>query len=163
MPLHLAMLLERSSPLDSGDDHYRQILPLELADIRLSQETSDEIIASLCAEISRNPDEALISAVSFTGADLATKTVAKVLTNPPPPLTKREYSYALSLVSKFLPYRLAEDPEFLPKADLERLVQLTKELQYLEDSETDKSQQFIIRRHAAQLLESLTRLGIGGN
>jgi hypothetical protein len=59
VPLHLAMLLEKSSPLGTPDDHYRQILPPELVGLRLSSDTTEEIIATLCAEVSRNPDEAL--------------------------------------------------------------------------------------------------------
>ncbi len=165
VPLHLAMLLERSSPLDSGDDHYRQILPPELADLRLPQETSDEIIASLCAEISRNPDEALISALSFTPADLATKTVANILTHPPRPLTMGELDVALSIVTEYLPYRLVEDSEFLPLADLERLVHMAKELQNISEGEadTDRAARISIRHHAPQLLKSLTKLGISGS
>jgi len=131
VPSQLAKLLERSSPLDAGDDFYRLTLPPNLAKVRFSPETRDELIATLCTEISRNPDEAFISAISFTGIDLATKSVAMALVNPPRPLTISEYSYALSLVAKFLPDRLAEDPEFLPKADLERLVQVVKQLQDL--------------------------------
>src|SRR5437870_7290781 len=126
VPLHLGMLLEKSSPLHDSDENYRQILPPELADLRLSPETAEEIISTLCAEVSRNPDADLISAISCTGSDLATKTAAKVLTNPPRPLTMSEYSHALALVSEYLPYELDEDPEFLPRADLERLVQLAK-------------------------------------
>jgi hypothetical protein len=132
LPSQLAKLLERSSPLDAGDDFYRLTLPPDLAKVRFSPETRDELIATLCTEIARNPDGTFISAVSFTGMDLPTKTVAMVLINPPRPLTISDYSYALSLVAKFLPDRLAEDPEFLPKADLERLVHVVKSLQDLE-------------------------------
>jgi len=163
VPLHLAMLLEKSSPLDSGDDPYRQILPAELADLRLPDGTAQEIIAALCAEISRNPDEAFTSVISFSGADLATKTVAMVLANPPRALTINEYAYALSLVAKFLPYRLAEDPGFLPKADLERLVQIAKELQNVEEREPDRADRVEVRHHAGNLLNALTRLGIAGS
>lgn len=129
VPSQLAKLLERSSPLDAGDDYYRLTLPPDLANIRFSPETRDELIATLCAEISRNPDEAFISAISFTGMDLPTKSVATVLVNPPRPLTISEYSYALALVSEYLPDCLAENPEFMAKADLERLVQVVKQLQ----------------------------------
>ena len=163
VPLHLAMLLEKSSSLDSGDDHYRQILPLELADLRLPDATAQEIIAALCAEISRNPDEAFISAVSFSGADLATKTVAIVLANPPRALTINEYTYALSLVAKYLPYRLAENPEFLPKAALEHLVQRAKELQNVEEREPDRAARVEIQYHAGNLLDGLAHLGIVGS
>jgi len=165
LPLHLAMLLEKASPLDSGDDHYRQILPQELAELRLSPEAAEEIMATLCAEVSRNPDEALIAAISFTGSGLATKTVAAVLTNRPRPLTIGELDAALSLVAEYLPYHLAEDSEFLPKADLERLVQLAKELQNISEEETgrDRAARISIRHHAPQLLKRLTQLGIGGS
>jgi hypothetical protein len=163
VPLLLAMLLERSSPLDSGDDHYRQILPPELADVRLSPETAEEIMAALCAEVSRNPDAALIAAISFTGTELATRTVAKVLTNPPHPLTIGEADAALSLVTKYLPQHLAEDSEFLPKADLERLVQVAKELQNIDETGTDTAERIGVKQHAGQLFERLTQLGIGGS
>jgi hypothetical protein len=151
------MLLEKSSPLDSGDDHYRQILPRELADLRLSLETRNEIIATLCAEVSRNPDDAFIGAICFTGADEATRTVAKILTDPPRSLTMGEYASALSLVTKFLPYCLAEDAEFLPRTDLERLVRVVNELQNVEGGETneDRSAQITISHLAPQLLRSL--------
>jgi len=164
VPLHLAMLLEKSSSLDAGDDFYLWILPRALADLQLSQDTSEEIIAAVCAEISRNPDEALISVVSSTGSDLATKTVAKILAKPPRPLTMGEYSHALSLVTKFLPYCLEEDMEFLPKSDLERLVQLAKELQNSGGPETneDRSARIMINNFAPQLIDRLKQLGIGG-
>lgn len=160
---HLAKLLEKSCPLHDSDDFYRWVLPPELADVRLSKETSEEIIAALCAEVSCNPDEALISAMSFTGADLVTKTVAVVLASPPRPLAVSEYAYALSLVSKFLPDCLAEDPQFVPKADLERIVKLAKELQNLEDSEPNKAWRVGIRRDADNLLKRLAQLGIVGS
>jgi len=165
VPLHLAMLLEKSSPLDSGDKHYRQILPPELADLRLSPETADEIISTLCAEVSRNPDEALIAAVSFTGADLATKTVTKTLTNPPRPLTMAEYQAALATLNCYLPYRLSKDSEFLSKDDLERLVKLAEELQNVAEIGTgaDRSARIGVRHHAAQFLKSLRTFGIVGS
>lgn len=163
LPLHLAMLLEKASPLDSGDDHYRQILPPELAELRLSPETAEEIMATLCAEVSRNPDEALIAAISFTGSGLATKTAVAVLTDRPRPLTMGELDASLSLVTEYLPYHLAEDPEFLPKADLERLVQLTNELQNTSEGEgetdKDRAARISIGHHAPQLLRRLTQLG----
>src|SRR5271167_4181996 len=83
LPLHLAMLLESASSIADGENFYRSILPPELANLRLSPETCEEIINILCLEVASNPDEAFISAMSFNGSDLATKTVAMVLTNPP--------------------------------------------------------------------------------
>jgi len=38
--LHLAMLVEKSSALDHGDEHYRQILPPNLAELSLDPTTS---------------------------------------------------------------------------------------------------------------------------
>jgi len=134
---YLTKLLEKSSPLDAGDDYYRLTLPSDLAKVRFSPETRDEIIAALCAEISRNPDEAFISAVSFTGLSLPTKTVAMLIVNPPRPLTISEFSYALALVAEYLPYDLMEDPEFLPKTDLERLVQVVQHLPDVESGENE--------------------------
>lgn len=157
---HLARLLERSSSLHDSDELYRSILPPELADIRLSKETCDEVVSTLCAEISRNPDEALISAISFSGADLATKTVAEVLASPPRPLTMSEYAYSLSLVSKFLGFCLQEDPEFLSKEDVARLVQLAKKLEEIEDDESERALRVEVKHHASNLLRSLAHLGI---
>jgi hypothetical protein len=162
VPMQLAMLLEKSSPSDHGDDHYRQILPPEIAGLRLSPETSEEIIETLCAEVSCNPDQALIFVISFTGADLATKIVSEILTNPPRPLTMAEYGAALALVNFFLPDRLAEDPEFLPQTDLVRLIQVVTELRNIEESESDRSERIQLRRLAPQLLKRLKKLGIGG-
>src|SRR5690348_8456351 len=111
--LQLAMLLEKSSRAVS-DDNYREVLPPELVALRLSPETTEEIIGTLCAEVSRNPDDALIGVLSFTRADLAIKTAAQIVTNPPRPLTMGEYGKALLIVANCLPDRLAEKPEFLP-------------------------------------------------
>jgi hypothetical protein len=160
---HLSSLLKRSSPLDAGDLHYRLTLPPDLANLRLSEETRDEIIAALCVEISRNPNEAFISAISFTGMPLATKTVAMALVNPPRPMTISEYSYALSLVNEYLPYRLVEDPEFLPKTDLERLVQVVAGLQDIEGRETieDRVAQQQIKYFVPRFLKVLKQVEIG--
>lgn len=167
VPWHLALLLEKSARLDRGDDlegvegDYGRILPAELAALRLSPETSKEIIATLCMEVSRNPDPCLISTSLSTGADLAIKTVSKVLMNPPRLLTLSEYAIALSYLAKFLPSRLSKDSEFLPKSDLEQLALVVKELQKVERVETDedKSARITIREFAPQLLDSLTELG----
>lgn len=167
VPWHLALLLEKSARLERGDDlegvedDYRRILPAELASLRLSPETSKEIIATLCIEVSRNPDHFLMSTCLSTGADLAIRTVSGILTNPPRLLTLSEYAIALSHLAKFLPSRLSKDSEFLPKSDLEQLALVVKELQKVERVETDedKSARITIREFAPQLLESLTELG----
>jgi len=160
---YLAKLLASSAPLHGGDDIIREHLPPELADVWLSQETCGEIIATLCEEISRNPNGDLIAAMSLAGADLATKTVAMVVVNPPRPLAFSEYIYALMLLGRCLPYELAEDPGFLPKADLERLVQSLKELSNLEESGPDRGYQFHAKHYARSLLRRLAQLGIRGS
>lgn len=160
LPSQLTMLLEKSSPMKDQDDFYNSVLPPELSGLKLSREDADEIIASLCAEISRNPDEALISVVSFAGSDLPTKTVAEVLANPPRPLTMSENTYATSLVSKFLPLILIEDREFISKADLGKLVELAKEFQTLEETGPDRSCVVEVKHHSANLLKGLAHLGI---
>jgi hypothetical protein len=171
VPWHLALLLEKSARLDRGDDlegvegDYRRILPAELASLRLSPETSKEIIATLCMEVSRNPDHFLISTSLSTGAELAIRTVSRILTNPPRPLVLSEYAIALSHLAKFLPSRLSKDSEFLPKSDLEQLSLVVMELQSVEGGETDedKSARTTIRQFAPQLLKSLTRFGDAPN
>jgi len=167
VPWHLALLLEKSARLDRGDDlegvegDYGRILPAELASLRLSPENSKEIIATLCMEVSRNPDLFLISTSLSTGADLAIKTVSKVLMNPPRLLTLSEYAIALSYLAKFLPSRLSKDSEFLPKSDLEQLSLVVKELQNVPGGENDedRSARITVGEFAPQLLKSLTRLG----
>jgi hypothetical protein len=169
VPLHLAMLLEKSARLDRGDDsegveaHYRWILPSCLAGLRLSPETNDEIVAILCAEVSRNPDAALISTIAFIHSGLAVKTTAQIMTDPPRELTLSEYAIALSTLTPFLGLHLKEDPEFMSKDDLERLIQVVKNLQTAEASKTneDKSAKHGIDHHAPHLLKSLAQLGIG--
>ena len=166
VPMQLAMLLEKSSPSDHGDDHYRQVLPRELADLRLSPETSEEILAALCVEVSRNPDQALMFVISFSGSDQATKTVVRTVTNPPRPLTMGEYGAALALLNSSLPYRLAEVPEFIPRTELESLVRVVKGLQLVEEGGTNSAERVESRHakdHASQLLRSLAQLGIRGS
>ena len=100
-----------------------------------------EIIELLCREISANPNEALISAVSFTGATLANRTVALVVAEPQRPLTLSESSYAFSLLHKFLWLCLRDDRAFLPEPALKRIVELAKEYKDIppEGDATEKS------------------------
>lgn len=162
VPLHLAMLLEKSSSSDHGDQHYREILPPELADLKLSSDASEEILASLCAEVARDPDHALFFAISFTGTDRPIKTAAQVFTNPPRPLTMEECGAVLSLLQFDLPYRLADDAEFLPQSDLDKIVRLAEQLQVLDENgvEEERSARIIVKMHAAQLLKNLRSHGI---
>lgn len=162
VPLHLAMLLEKSSPCNHGDEHYREILPLELAALRLSQETSEDIIDALCAEISRNPDQALIFAVSFTGADQATKTAARIFASPVRQLTMSEYHGLLALLGSYLPYRIAENADLVPRDQLERIVQLAEELQNISETgtESERSARIGVKVNAAELLKRLRLHGV---
>ena len=162
VPMQLALVLEKSSALHNSDDHYRQALPPELADLWLSAEDAEQIVAMLCAEVSRDPDGALILALSFSGAEQAIKVVSKMLTEPPRPLTAVEYRHAMPVMSAFLPSYLTKDPGFLPEVELNRLIQLAKNLKNVELEATDKAAQIKIRLHASQLLERLGQLGIEG-
>lgn len=162
--LHLAMLLEKSSPLRDSDEEYRRILPPELAELKVPPEAAEQIITTLCAEVSRNPDEGLIGALAATGAELVTQTAAKVLTHPPRPLTLGESRAALAIVTEHLDYQLAENAELVSKADLDRLVRLAEELQKIEEAGTgvDRGVRISLRINAAELLERLRSRGIIG-
>ena len=161
VPLHLSMLLEKSSPLREGDDHYRRILPPELACIRLSPEQVQEITQAICTEVFRNPDHALISAVSFTGADLVTRTMASILTHPPRELSLSEHGAILAVLVSFLAFRLGQESEFLPKTELEQLVRISRELKSLEETGPSRIERMLVRDQAGQLLDGLKKLGIG--
>lgn len=131
IPLHLSLLLERSLLIAGSDEtQYRWILPLELADIKLSAETRDEIISTMCARVLHEPDVAFLAVMSFAGTDLVTKTMATLLANPPRPLTLPEKAHALSIVAKYLPCNLAAHPQLLAKDDLTKLVSVLKELEH---------------------------------
>src|SRR5580698_4856020 len=91
-----AMLLEKHSSLRESDVYYRDVLPPQVAEAEISGEFYDKIIAILCEEVSRDPAEAFISAISFTGSEQAVKTIASVVANPPRAMTLGEYTYAFS-------------------------------------------------------------------
>jgi len=161
--LHLAYLLDKSSSLRDSDEFYRSVLPPELASIELSRETREEIIAALCSEVSQNPDDALISVMGPGGDDFPTMTVAMVLANPPRPLKMRELSAALGLVKAYLPGSLQRDPNFIPRAEVERIIQSAKELRnvIVEDGKTDKdkSDRHLAKSFAEELIEGLAESG----
>lgn len=147
LSLHLALLLERSLALGNSDDHYRQLLPAELADVRLTEATVREAIATLCSEISRNPDAALIAAVSTTGADEVTRLASEILINPPRPLTMRESGQALAIAYAYLPSFLGRNKLFLSEQRRAHLIDRLKAL--------ERVQNVTISRHASLLLKSL--------
>jgi hypothetical protein len=171
VPLNLAMLLEKSARLDRGDDprdvedHYRSLVLPEIENLRISRQTREGIIAQLCAEILRNPDDATISVSVATGDESAVRAIVKILAGPPRELTLCERAMALSHVTKYLPHYLRKDPEFLPKSELERLARLVRELYDVKagESSEDKSSQATIAHFAPQLLASLERIGIVGS
>lgn len=150
LPMHLAMLLEKSSHLHNSEDHYRQILPRELAELRIPPETANEIIATLCSEMRSNPDQAFILALSFTGEEKVTKAVTEMLVDPPRPLTVIECGHMLAIVSSFLPACLAREPNFLKEDKLNRLIERLRSL--------EKSEERTIKRDAVQLLTTLKGL-----
>jgi len=171
VPLNLAMLLEKSARLDRGDapqdveEHYRRLLLPEIENLRISRQTREEVVATLCAEILRNPDDAMISVCVVTGDESAVKTIVRILTTPPRALTLTEHAIALSHVTKYLPHYLGKGSDFLPKSELERLAHLVRDLGKLEAarSDEDKSAQATIAHFAPQLLTSLERIGIEGS
>ena len=158
IPLRLALLLERSLLLPGSDEtQYREILPPELADIKLLPSTRDEIISSLCSRVLEQPDSGLIAAMSFAGTDLVTKTMSSLLTNPPRELTLCEKAHALSIVAKFLPSNLAANPELLSREYLTRLASVLKVSEHAESSEASWVTE--IEHHSRNLIRSLAHLG----
>jgi len=168
VPLNLAMLLEKSARLDRGDvpqdveEHYRRLLLPEIENLRISRQTREEVVATLCAEIFRNPDDAMISVCAITGDASAVKTLVRILATPSRVLTLWETAIALSHVTKWLPHYLRKDANFLLKSELEQLAHIVKELQKMEvgERDEDKSAQVTIAHFAPQLLTSLERIGI---
>jgi len=150
--LHLAMLVEKSSALDHGDEHYRQILPPNLAELSLDPTTVDEIMAILFEEVSRNPDSDLLFVIASTGADEVTRLAVDLLIHPPRLLTENECAQALGIVGSYLPYNLSKDSQFLPSATQKSLAGALKPLQY--------SENVSIQGHAGRLLKLFGDLGI---
>lgn len=156
LPMHLALLLEKSSPLHNNDEHYHKILPPELGKIRFSRATVEEVISTLCTEISRDPRWPIIAALSTTGTSKVTKTIATLLINPPRPLEVIEYGHALGILNTFLPLSLKECPNLISENELGNLRQLLALLERFADNEANKGERFTIKRDAGQLLRKLT-------
>lgn len=57
-------------------------------------------------------------------------------------------------MTKFLPYRLSNDPGFLPRNGLQELIRLACKLEKIEEIETGTERYARIRMHAAQFLKS---------
>lgn len=159
IPLHLSLLLERSLLVEGSDEtQYPEILPPELANIKLSPETRDEILSVLCDRVLQQPDVAFIGAMSFAGTDLVIRTMSSLLTNPPRPLTLPEKAHAVTVVSKYLPSNLAANPQLLEKDELMRLISVMKQINQTEDATGEWEIQ--IKHYSDNLLESLDHLGI---
>ena len=161
--MHLGHLLDRASCMRDSDSFYRSVLPLELANIRLSPETRLEVIAALCLEVTRNPDEALITVLSYSEDDLSVRTVASVLVKPPRCLTMRELGVGLGFLKASLPACLQRNSDFIPEHEVEGLVRLAKEFQNIVVEEGDTDQERSIRNHvklsAEYLIEGLAQVG----
>jgi hypothetical protein len=148
------MLLEKSSPAAGTDEQYRKILPPELAGLKLPPQIVEEIVAAVCDEVARNPDVALLSVLSFVGTDLSVKTLVGILIHPPRSLNADELDVALSIVAKFLPYRLSANRKFLPRETLHGLIRLVKRLQKVGDPQRTSVVHF-----SEQLQKSLFQMG----
>lgn len=147
VPLHLAMLLEKSSSLANSDDHYRQFLPPEIVSLRLDADTVQEITTAVCKEILHNPDADLIFVVSTTGSPEVTRFAVKLVVNPPRPLTAVEYRQLLGIVGSWLPHKLMDDPAFITPDNKRLLVSLLDELRTSDD--------LTVRNHAERILKQL--------
>jgi hypothetical protein len=153
------MLLEKASALRDSADHYRWILPAELAGLELSEDAAGEISSALRAEVLRNPDEAFIAVLACGGDEASIQAVSRVLVNPPRALTMTEYGAALTFVKANLPYCLTQDPNFLSREDVETLLRLAAELKKVDVEEAttdrDRSARVRVRIYAADLIKGL--------
>jgi hypothetical protein len=129
LPRELDYLLDKASTLRDSDEFYRSVLPPELASLQISPKMREKIIAELCAEVSRKPDEALISVMSSTGDELSIRTAVALLLNPPRPLTMRERCAVLGLLKGHLPACLQRMSNFVPRAELTSIIQLANDVQ----------------------------------
>jgi hypothetical protein len=164
LPQHLAYLLDKASSLRDSDEFYRSVRPPELASLQISSKTRKKIVAELCAEVSRKPDEALISVMSSTGDDLSVRTAAVVLVNPPRPLTIRERCHLFGLLKGHLPACLQRMPDFIPRANLVSIIQMAKDLQHIDveegKSDGEKSERNVIKIFAEDLTSGLAQMGV---
>jgi hypothetical protein len=147
IPLYIAMILEKSSRLRNSKEHYRGIIPSELQEITLDPETSEEIVRTICAEVSQNPDAALLSAISTTGAPRVTRLATELLIRPPRQLATAELQQILGIIQSYLPSQLSEMPDILAQDAVDGLKRVLLGL--------CDSPDFVVRRHARGVLEVL--------
>lgn len=163
LPMHLIHLLDKASTLRDSDEFYRSVLPLEFANLQISPKTREKIIAELCEEVSRNPDEALVSVMTSGGDDLSIRTAAMVLVNPPRPLTLPEFRALFGALKAHLPACLERMPGFIPRVELDSVIRLANDFQNIivEEGKTDRdrSERNTIKIFAEDLIAGLAQLG----
>ena len=147
VPMHLAMLLEKSSKLRNTEEHYNQIIPSELQEVDLDPATAEEIIATICEETYHRPDAVLLSVLSTTGAPVVTQFMAKLLARPPRPLREDELRQAFGVLESYLSSQLADNPGFL-EPDLKKALRQTAQ-------ELSNSADFVLKRRASRILQTL--------
>src|SRR5579859_345067 len=147
LPLHLALILEASSPLKNEDQHYDVLLPSTFARVRVDPDTFQETIRIICSELSSNPDAGLLFAVSMTGSDTVTRLVVDLLVSPPRPLTINEVQQMLGILESYLPFALSKNVNFVNSSLQTRLSSVLGQL--------SSSSDFVIQRHVRNLKKFL--------
>lgn len=163
LPRHLIYLLDKASTLRDSDEFYRSVLPPEFASLQISPKTREGIISALCAEVTRNPDEALIAVMTSGGDDVSITTAATVMVKPPRPLTLPEFRALFGALKAHLPACLERMPNVIPRVEIESIIRLAKDFQSIavEDGKTDreKSERNMIKIFTDDLLAGLDQLG----
>lgn len=152
LPLYLAMLLEKSSPLDHGEEHYRAILPANLVGLKLTSHAVRDITDTVCQRIAEEPDSDLLFAVAMTGSEQVTRLAVDLLIEPPRPLTTNECGQALGILDSYLSFTLARNRDFIPAEKQKALARILKSLQ--------SSHDVSIQGHAQRLSVQLGDLGV---
>jgi hypothetical protein len=163
LPMYLGYLLDRASSMRDSDHFYRSVLPPELAKVRISPETRLEVIAALCSELFRNPDEALISVLSFSEEDISIRAVASVLTNPPRSLTMRELGVGLGFLKAHLPACLGKNADFISTSEVKGLIRLATKLLdttiHAGETDRERSVRNQVKISAEYLIDGLAQAG----
>lgn len=152
LPLQLAMLLEKSSQLDHGEEHYRHILPENLVNLKLTSHAVTYITDTICQRVAAEPDSDLLFAVAMTGSEKVTRLAVDLLIKPPRPLTTSECAQAMGILDSYLPFSLARNRDFVSAGEQNVLALVLKSLQ--------SSQDVSIRGHAQRLSSQLRDTGL---
>ena len=162
LPEQMSYLLDKASCLRDSDEFYRWVLPPDLASLRISPQTRSEIIAELCSEVSRHPEEALLEILA-EGDYVCVRTMATILADPPRELTLQEVCTLLRILRANLPACLQDMADFIPKAELESIIQTAEHLQNIvvEEAKTDEEKIYRngTKMYAEDLIKSLAQLG----